>query len=133
MKDQLNQLRSSVSDPEKFVSALGSFPKEYYSDIYFSTVIEGRDILVSEPTIEGTTLLVTLTGNLPDKDGKIKKETVNPFRAGNLGREVAEEIISNVEAALIRNEEDRRKDEEARRIRHIIDQAESRKENKNEL
>ena len=63
----------------------------------------------------------------PDHEGNIRKVEVNIALQENLRNEVVENIISTIEANIIREKEAVRQEAESGRIRRILDEAETRK------
>ena len=124
---KLDELRQARDYPRAFSGILSQFPEKYYEDLYFATVIGYRDIIVAKPKVKDGSVFVTMASSNPDHEGNIRKVEVNIALQENLRNEVVENIISTIEANIIREKEAVRQEAESGRIRRILDEAETRK------
>ena len=124
---KLAELRQAKDDTRTFSGILSQFPEKYYEDLYFAMVIGYRDIIVAKPKVKDESVYVTMASSKPDHEGNIRKDEVNIDLQENLRNEVVENIISTIEANIIREEENLRQETESGRIRRILDEAETRK------
>lgn len=111
---------------EAFIKTLQLIPQDLYSDIFFATQIEGKDILLTTPFLSENTLYATLINNEPNQKGATKKETANVLLYDDICLQLMNEIIGCVEASEIQKQVEKEKT----RIKTILERAEQRKNDK---
>lgn len=125
LKEELTKIGNTDngSSCEAFCEALAAFPKNYYDNIFFPEKIEGVPVIITDIQIkEGN---VTYLAR-PQKTG-VAKKTYTLDSVPEIAADIARNIVSAVEVAIITKKEVRRGQREIERRKKEIEKAQTRK------